>query len=240
MRYAIGLVLLAACSYEGFDVDLGDETVGNRGMVTFSYLNLDCVFGCGLDSPMIIGAEESVVMRTHATVSLTDVRAQVFPGGVAEVIGLETPTEEGDREVHLHALAAGSTVLHALNDDGSLLDFVRLDVAEIASLAVEIHPDGDGNTGYRPVGQDSVHALKRGDQGSLAAEMFDTTGRSMVGGRALTWQLVTGDDVLLLQDIYPDPGFQGSWVLYDVIGPGTARVRVHARAVQIEFAVVVE
>ena len=51
---ALSVVALAACSIGSFE--LGSETKGNAGKLSFHYESSQCGFGCALDRPVVLGS----------------------------------------------------------------------------------------------------------------------------------------------------------------------------------------
>lgn len=47
-----------ACSFQ-----LGEQTKGEQGVLSFEYTSLDCLFGCGVEKPALAGSEVTITTR---------------------------------------------------------------------------------------------------------------------------------------------------------------------------------
>jgi len=176
----IGLAVLAiaisACDAD-FDFDLGDETVGDRGFVTFTYSGLNCILGCALDTPLLAGEQQELELRSGSAIASAD----VFPDGVATVTTLTAAADSPNAFVGtIGAVAAGSTVLHVFSPDGALLDFTEIDVADLHAIEIALSLENEGR-------------LKPGATGYLTAQLLDDQGRTLLGTPAITWRIVEGE-----------------------------------------------
>lgn len=235
MRYAIFLILFSACSYEPDAFE--NQTVGSQGIVRFSYgAGLECLFGCDLDLPMLVGSEERIDMESPTAVPLTDIDLQFVPDGVAGVVTLdEVGSEPSQRSVNIQSLAVGNTVLHILNQDGTLLDYVAVEVAEVANIALRFELNGSSE----PIRPGKVYELPSGRTGLVYADLFDELERPLTGTTGtVSWTLLEGENVVALRNpVIGELSLEAVVLAVDALGLGTAQIQAEAHGVQVKLEI---
>ncbi len=56
----LALLMIAVAPAACTSVELGERSTGERGTLAFEYTSLDCLFGCALDKPALLGSTVSI------------------------------------------------------------------------------------------------------------------------------------------------------------------------------------
>jgi hypothetical protein len=236
---------LSACS-----IELGDETQGQQGKVSFQYTSLSCFFGCALDRPMLVGSKESISVRGPG-VDAPDLRLSSSDPSVAtfavrracycerktsdESTSITSSEGEGCDSGYTHAChntvdatahGAGSADCILEDGSGALIDRATVRVDEAARAAIL---DEDKNAGVAP-----SFVAKVGETLTVRAVLENARGQELLASEGVHWA-VEGDAL----------GQDGCWfcgsdvTMLRAVRPGQARVTLSAAGVASHFDVLV-
>ena len=235
----------SACSTQ-----LGESTSGELGRVDFSY-GASCFFGCSMDRPVLIGADERVDVTGDGdapgvSAKSTDPGVVTFKlrrscacgkssGSSAEGMSTDAQgncpasyTKTCDNAVDMQTVAAGDAKLELYDAGGQLIDRVGVHVRPAKSLRFEQQQSGsDQGT---PIDQLEVPA---GGTATLSAKLFDADGQPLIARHAVTW---TSQDPGVAG--FPSYSFfktspvddtatdQSDWISVQGVQPGTTSITV--------------
>jgi hypothetical protein len=173
-------ILGAFLMLTGCHVPLGESTKGELGRVSFEYSSgRGCFFGCGLETPMLRGTEET--LYAHGPASLRAGKVAVEPQGLLQIADIDSRTDEDGeaaRGFKISALGAGDVQLSLANDKGELIDRVVLKVRDPARLTAE----WSNQIGNRSMGEttwystDTVRVSGKDGTALVQLSAFDASG----------------------------------------------------------------
>lgn len=239
----------AALSASACQAHLGESTSGEAGAVEFEYTGWSCLFGCAMDTPLLVGTKQRisitgsgsdddgvVAKSTNEAVATFAVERHCDceqSNGTSTTIMSPTDgaCEAGfrrtcDNSVTVNTLTPGEAGLELRTARGILVD--RTMVVVDRARSVTLH-DGDGNE----IGP--TLSLREGDGLLVSAHLLDTSGERMLADEGVRWDvsgtaassgfclLCTSDETSLQAD-----------------EPGKATVTMTAPGVRSSFVVSVE
>lgn len=190
----LGILLMSACCVAGCDIAFGNSTEGDHGELEFTYAGdalFDCLFGCSLDAPILVGAtatvgisddrpDESFTVRVPSWVKYDYQESfectRELPDGSVTSRSIDRgeacergETRDAMRFVSLTPSAEGTFTLEILRD-GEELDSVDIEAREVQSFLVR-----DEQTSTL---RDRL-ALAPGASATITAAFYDADGREL-------------------------------------------------------------
>lgn len=195
------LTTTAACS-----IELGDQTKGDEGVLSFEYTSLDCLFGCGLDKPTLVGSEVTITTRgldpskrytaKLATNAIGKIVRQDQSCSCTSSSGNTTTTRgvdpgatcaAGEEKSCFHQVTVstenvGDAKLEIRVGD-TLVDSTTMKARAATSIDVSARADGNDL-----VQKDGVYEAKVGTSIYLTATPYGESGQLITGGESIKLQ----------------------------------------------------
>jgi hypothetical protein len=212
------ILLLTGC-----DVQLGKQTRGELGRVSFQYDGNGCFWGCGLDTPMMRGTVERLVATMPSATGTVSLSAT--PGNLAQVTdGASSLGDHGEayRVVDVSAVDVGDIQLSVTGKDGRLVDRVTASIRDAARLSAQWAKQAASHGPDTDDWSSSPTVPLSGDV-YLRLSAYDATGRQLQASRGMTVKVSDERIVAVTQLERGD-----SWLLLKPLASGTATLTATA------------
>jgi hypothetical protein len=194
--FSVFAVAFTACTLSPFS--LGDGTKGERGALTFEYSSSQCVFGCALDRPVLLGS--MITIQAHGGDPAVRTTLSVLPAAPGSTTSRELcscerrssnsasarsvepdaacaagETKSCRVSLDLEARMGGVANIVASDAHGAILDSARFEIAPADRIVTTAKVNGKTAT----PGSDGAFAVRVGDRIAVHSEV-SSGGRRMV------------------------------------------------------------
>jgi hypothetical protein len=230
-RFTTGLLFITAtaaaggCNFERSPVFALTE--GELGSVEFSYSGWDCLLGCPIEKPLLVGTSRTIGVSDAGHGA--DITARSSDPGVATFERqrqCDDQTGECVNAFATRALAVGDVKLELVDAGGEVVDRVKIEVREAAAASLTTLVDDEA---LEPV-DGRYFDVKVGDSIQIDAEFRDPDGRTLLDPESgVQWQ-TSDPSIASLEDAWYY-GSSGRSIVVEGKAPGEVTLTVAAPGV---------